>query len=140
MADCKCRVTIDGEVREYTAGTTYQEIAREFQTKYEHQIVLVFVDRFHLQELRKTVEKDCELKFVTTADPVGYQTYRRSMCFLLVKAVHDTAGHEKVDRVRIHFSVGKGFYCTVEGDIELDQAFLARWRNACGSSAGRISP
>lgn len=126
MADRKCRVTIDGEIREYTAGTTYQEIAREFQTKYEHQIVLAFVDRFHLQELRKTVEKDCELKFVTIADPVGYQTYRRSMCFLLVKAVHDTAGHDKVDRVRIHFSVGKGFYCTVEGDIELDQAFLTK--------------
>ena len=89
MADRKCRVTIDGEVREYARGTAYQEIAGEFQPKNEHQIVLVFVDRFHLQELRKTVERDCELKFVTTADPVGYQTYRRSMCFLLVKAVHD---------------------------------------------------
>ena len=120
MADRKCRVTIDGEVREYARGTAYQEIAGEFQPKYEHQIVLVFVDRFHLQELRKTVERDCELKFVTTADPVGYQTYRRSMCFLLVKAVHDVAGHDKVDRVRIHFSVGKGFYCTVDGEVALD--------------------
>ena len=55
MADRKCRVTIDGEVREYARGTAYQEIAGEFQPKYEHQIVLVFVDRFHLQELRKTV-------------------------------------------------------------------------------------
>lgn len=73
MADRKCRVTIDGEVREYARGTAYQEIAGEFQPKYEHQIVLVFVDRFHLQELRKTVERDCELKFVTTADPVGYR-------------------------------------------------------------------
>ena len=113
MAERKCRVTIDGEVREYAAGTTYQAIAAEFQHRYPHRIVLVFVDQFHLQELRKTVDKDCELKFVTTADPVGYQTYRRSMCFLLVKAVHDAAGHDRVKRVRIHFSVGKGFYCIV---------------------------
>lgn len=135
MADRKCRVTIDGEVREYARGTAYQEIAGEFQPKYEHQIVLVFVDRFHLQELKKTVERDCELKFVTTADPVGYQTYRRSMCFLLVKAVHDVAGHDKVDRVRIHFSVGKGFYCTVDGEVALDQIFLdkveERMRELC---------
>lgn len=126
MAERKCRVTIDGEVREYAAGTTYQAIAAEFQHRYPHRIVLVFVDQFHLQELRKTVDKDCELKFVTTADPVGYQTYRRSMCFLLVKAVHDAAGHDRVKRVRIHFSVGKGFYCTVEGGVKLDRAFLQK--------------
>ena len=126
MAERKCRVTIDGEVREYAAGTTYQAIAAEFQHRYPHRIVLVFVDQFHLQELRKTVDKDCELKFVTTADPVGYQTYRRSMCFLLVKAVHDAAGHDRVKRRRIHFSVGKGFYCTVEGGVKLDRAFLQK--------------
>ena len=126
MAERKYRVTIDGEVREYAAGTTYQAIAAEFQHRYPHRIVLVFVDQFHLQELRKTVDKDCELKFVTTADPVGYQTYRRSMCFLLVKAVHDAAGHDRVKRVRIHFSVGKGFYCTVEGGVKLDRAFLQK--------------
>ena len=55
MAERKCRVTIDGEVREYAAGTTYQAIAAEFQHRYPHRIVLVFVDQFHLQELRKTV-------------------------------------------------------------------------------------
>lgn len=122
----KCRVTVDGEVREYPAGTTYQEIAGEVQPKYPHQIVLVFVDGFHLQELRKTVERDCALHFVTTADPVGYHTYRRSMCFLLVKAVHDVTGHEKAERVMIHFSVGKGFYCTVSGTVKVDQAFLEK--------------
>ena len=85
MSARMCKVTVDGKVREYKAGTTYQEIAEEFQPYYEHQIVLVFAGGFHLQELRKTVEKDCELRFVTTADEIGHAAYKRSMCFLLVK-------------------------------------------------------
>ena len=36
---------------------SYQDIAEEFQPRYEHQIVLAFVDGNHLRELRKRVEK-----------------------------------------------------------------------------------
>ena len=126
MPERMCKVTVEGETREYEAGTTYQKIAEDFQSKYEHQIVLVFVGDFHLQELRKTVEKDCELRFVTTADSIGHAAYKRSMCFLLVKAVHDAAGHDKVERVRIHFSLDKGYYCTVDGRVKLDEEFLNR--------------
>ena len=58
MSEQMCRVTAAGETREYRAGTSYQKIAEDYQPKYEHQIVLVFVDGFHIQELRKTVERD----------------------------------------------------------------------------------
>ncbi|MCC2254749.1 nucleoside kinase [Ruminococcus sp. CLA-AA-H200] len=124
MAEKLCRVTIGGETREYRAGTTYREIAEEVQPRYEHQIVLVFEGEYHLQELAKTVQEDCELTFVTTADPIGHAAYKRSMCFLLVKAVHDVAGHDRIERVRIHFSLDKGYYCTVEGDVKLTEEFL----------------
>lgn len=120
------RVTVGQETRSYEEGTSYQKIAEEFQERFPHQIVLVYVDRFRLQELEKTVNRDCEIEFVTTADPVGHQTYKRSMCFLLVKAVHDVGGHDKVERVRIHFSVSKGYYCTIEGDVSLDAEFLEK--------------
>ena len=46
-----CTVTIDGEKRRYAKGTTYREIAEEYQSRYAHQIVLVFVDQLRLQEL-----------------------------------------------------------------------------------------
>ncbi len=126
MTEHMCRVTIDGETRLYAEGTAYQEIAEEYQPRYEHQIVLVFVGKYRLRELRKCVEEDCELRFVTTGDPIGHATYKRSMCLLLVKAVHDVAGHDKLERVRLHFSVDKGYYCTVEGDVELTQDFLGK--------------
>ena len=121
-----CTVRIGTQIREYEAGTTYQCIAEEFQADYAHQIVLVFINQLQLQELTKKLKEDCEIEFVTTADPIGYETYRRSLCFMLVKAVHDVGGHDKVEKVRILFSLGTGYYCTVEGDVEVSEEFLQK--------------
>ena len=125
MTEKMCRVRADGETREYKTGTTYQQIAEDFQPRYEHRIVLAYEDG-RLRELRKPLEDDCELRFVTTGDEIGHSTYKRSMCFLLIKAVHDVAGHERIERVRIHFSLDKGYYCTVEGEVQVDETFLER--------------
>ena len=46
------------------------------------------------------------------------------MSLMLVKAVYDVAEHKNIDKVRIHYSVSKGYYCTIEGNIELTQEFL----------------
>ena len=40
MEESVCRVTLGNITKEYKKGTTYSEIAREFQPDYEHQIVL----------------------------------------------------------------------------------------------------
>ena len=119
-----CTVQIKGESRSYEAGTPYLKIAEDYQEKYAHSIVLVNLNGNRLQELNRTLEQDCQLDFVTTAEQSGHETYRRSMSFLLVKAVHGVCGHENVERVRIHFSVSKGYYCTVEGNVTVDEAFL----------------
>lgn len=118
-----CRVKIGDEVRQYIAGTSYQEIAGEFQDRYENDIVLVYANG-KLQELRKTVKSDCTLDFETTGGAIGHETYKRSMSLLLVKSIYDVYSREKVQKVRIHFSVSKGYYCTVDGDVRLDQEFL----------------
>lgn len=117
-------VIVDGEERQYKAGTTFQEIAEEFKDRYENEIVLVFVDG-KLRELQKKVKRNCAVSFVTTAEEIGIQTYRRSMCLMLVKAVHDVGGGERVKKVRIHYSVSKGYYCTIEGTVKVDEEFLA---------------
>ena len=118
-------VRIGREERQYEKGTTYQKIAEDFQKEYDNDIVLVFVDE-KLQELYKNLYKDCEIRFVTTGDEIGHKTYRRSMCFMLVKAIYDAAGEGTVDKVRIHYSVSKGYYCTVEGSVVLNQELLDR--------------
>ena len=119
------KVQIDGEERSFPAGTTYLQIAGEYQERYPHDIVLVYVNG-KLQELGKKLKKDCALHYVTTGETIGNLTYRRGVSFLLVKAVYDTIGHDKIEQVRIHFSVDKGYYCTIKGDQKLDQELLAR--------------
>ena len=116
----KIAVTIGEKVCWYEKGMTYQKIAQEYQPEYDSEIVLVFKDGYYLQELNKTLEEDCELSFVTTRQSVGYETYKRSMCLLLLKAIHDISGLG----VRIHFSISKGLYCTLDGEKKPDQDFL----------------
>ena len=113
----------DGSTREYPEGTRFLEIAKDFQGHYENDIVLVISDG-KLLELYKTLEKDCFLRFLTTGDDIGLKTYRRSMSLMLVKAVYDTAGHDRIRKVRIHYAAGQGYYCTIDGDLSLNEVFL----------------
>lgn len=124
----KYQVHVKNEVREYDEGTSFETIAKDFQNQYEHTIVLG-CEKNKLFELKKTLKKDCELKFITTADSVGNKTYKRSMCLMLVKAIHDICGHDDSCKVRIDFSVDKGYYCTVSGNVEVNEAFLERVKN-----------
>ena len=125
MAGNMYHVQIGNEIRQYEEGTTYRQIAEEYQKNYAHDIVLVFVND-RLQELFKTVNSDCTICFETTGDSIGHKTYKRSMNLMLVKAVYDVAEHRNIDKVRIHYSVSKGYYCTIEGNIVLNQEFLDR--------------
>lgn len=124
MEKMKYRVQVNEEIREYEEGTTFEVIAKDFQKNYEHQIVLG-CENYKLFELRKKLKKDSNLTFITTGDSVGNKTYKRSMCLMLVKAIHDVCGHEKDCKVRIDFSLSKGYFCTVTGkDVVLNQTFL----------------
>ena len=117
------QVKVNDEVRAYEEGTSFEVIANDFQHLYEHKIVLG-CEKAKLFELRKTLKKDCELKFITLGDTVGNKTYKRSMCLMLVKAIHDVCGHDNKCKVFIDFSISKGFYCTLDSEMELNQGFL----------------
>ena len=117
------QVTVGEETRIYQEGTSYRTIAKDFQKNYKYDIVLAFVDG-RLQELHKPLRSDCEIRFETIDGSVGHKTYKRSMSLLLVKAIYDVADREAIEKVRIHYSVSKGYYCTIEGKVTPDEAFL----------------
>lgn len=118
-------VTIDGETKEYPMGTTYQEIAREYQSEYENEILLVSVNG-KLRELHKTVQFDCNLHFFTGQDQPGIRTYHRSALFLMLKAFYDVAGAENIEKVTVDFSLGKGYYIEPYGNVKLTEEFIRR--------------
>ncbi|MBE5976462.1 MAG: nucleoside kinase [Paenibacillaceae bacterium] len=116
-------VTIDGTKKQYPIGTTYQDIAKEYQTQFENEILLVGING-KLRELHKTVQFDCILQFYTGKDQPGIQTYHRSAIFLMMKAFYDVAGSENIEKVTVDFSLGKGYYIQPHGTVELTEELL----------------
>ena len=125
MGETFYKVTVGDVQKEYAEGTTYRTIAEEFQKDYDARIVLAMVD-LKLNELQKKLNKDCTIVFKTVKDRTGYKTYRRSACLLLIKAIHDVVGEEKLKKIKIEFSISKGYYVNAYGDFVIDQAFLDR--------------
>ena len=110
-------VLINGEKREYKQGTTYETIAEDYQKEYDNQIGLVAVDG-RIRELFKKLNKDCEIKFFTLKDDIGYKTYVRTATMLFLKAVYDIFGSEAAQKTRVEFAVGNGTYINPRGNYE----------------------
>ena len=106
------KITIDGITKEYPQGTAFEEIARQYQPGFKDMIALVAENR-KIRELHKKVERDCSLSFLTIRDDIGHKTYVRTGLMILVKAINDVLGKEKVGRVKIEFAIGQGYYCKV---------------------------
>lgn len=110
-------ITVCGEKKEYAIGTTFEAIANEYQEQYGNTIALV-TENGKIRELHKTVTKDAEICFITLSDTIGHKTYERSAVMLFVKSVHDIIGNDV--RIKVEFSIGKGVYCAIQGDVTID--------------------
>lgn len=111
-------VTVDGKTREYPAGITFGEIARVYQKNYPHQIALA-VRNGKIRELFKKVDKDCTIEFLTVSDDTGHKTYNRTATIILMKAITEVVGANKIDRIKMEFAIGNGYYCSKSGDFEV---------------------
>ncbi len=107
-------ITINGTSKEYEKGTSFEEIAREYQKYYDHRIAAVIFNG-KIRELMKTVKKDGVLSFITYADTIGHKTMRRTAIMILIKAIHDVAGKRHQSMAKIEFTIGNGYYCTIRG-------------------------
>ena len=83
---------------------------RENYPEKADQIILVNVDH-KLEELQKTVKRDCKVEPVYFCDQPGYNSYRRSVTFLMLKAIYSLYAKEEIGKVRVEFSAGSGYFC-----------------------------
>ena len=109
MAEKQVKLFINGEEKQYEVGTTYLQIANEYQKDFKDDIILVLLGN-KLRELGKEVNKDGNLSFITTAEKTGKRAYRRSVILLMQKAIHNLWGKDGID-VRVKYSIGQGYYC-----------------------------
>ena len=122
MDEKKIRCQIDSEWREVVRGTPYRDLVQEPDP--ENPTLLVLADG-RLRELHKHANGDCVIQRVTLRDPIGAQTYRRSACMLLFKAVRDLLPEKNAI---LRFAVPDGYYFTMPGFDGLDAEFLDRLR------------
>lgn len=116
-------MTIDGEVRQYPKGTSYEKIADDYQAKYDNMIALVQVNG-KIQELHKTAHEDAEVSFFTLKDNVGHKAYVRTAIMTMIKSVYDVLGKET--RVKVEFVIGQGYYCDVRMQETLTDEMVKR--------------
>ena len=131
-------VTIGEEKREYPEGTTWLEVAREYQHLYEDDILLVQVNG-KLQELHKHV-KDCRLRFVTAREKPGMSAYQRSATLLMLKAFYSVAGAENLEKIVVDFSVGKGVFVEPRGNVTVTPELLERVKEKMREYVARRTP
>ncbi len=119
------QVTINGVSKEYEKGTSFEQIAGEYQEVYPNRIAAVIFNG-KIRELFKTVKKDGELSFITYADDIGHKTMRRTAVMMLIKAIRDVAGKDNQAKTKIEFTIGTGYYVTIRNGIEITDELVQK--------------
>lgn len=123
-------LTINGKTKQVAEGTTYAELAKEYQDCYKSDIMLV-KHNGKLHELFKTVKEDGELSFETLADDAGHKTYVRGLILVMLRAMYRVAREREkhvIERVRVEYTLGNDLYGEIDwSDTEHPEmtAFLA---------------
>jgi len=111
-------VNVEGKEYALDEGLTLEEIAKKYGGSKKGQIVLAYRNG-RLCELYKTVDEDTEISFVTTAEKIGLDTYKRSMILMMMKAFREVLKERGTKgKIRVLFSLSKGFYCELESPKE----------------------
>lgn len=119
------QVTVNENSRSYPVGTTFGEIASVYQKEYPYPIALA-VRNGKIKELFKKVDQDCTVDFLTLADDTGHKSYNRTATMILMKAIDDVVGTDKVEQIKMEFAIGNGYYCAKKGDFEVTDALVAK--------------
>ena len=121
------KVTVNECTFTVPEGTTLFELSESVRGQYAYPIVLAEADG-KLRELANPVSDESHVRFFTTGDPIGMQILRRSCSMLFFRAVYGLFG-EKLRRAILHFSVGKGYYYTLDTELPVDEELIASIEN-----------
>lgn len=121
-------VTVNGRTREYPAGITYSEIAGIYQKDYDSQIALA-ISNGKMRELFKEVTDDCTVEFITLSDSAGHKSYIRTATIILMKAIREVVGADRIEGIRMEFCIGNGYYCSKKGDFTFTDELVQQIRD-----------
>ena len=127
MAGIMCQVELGDRTETFPQLTPYGEIVRScFPDKLE-DTMLVLVNG-QLRELHKPLQEDCTLSLVPRTSDIGRDTYKRSLNYLFLKALHDVTGGGWDVHATLHFSNANGYCYSVHGVERVDGALAEKVR------------
>jgi uridine kinase len=117
------RVNVDGVECQYEDGTTLYEIAMEHKDRYPHDIILAMYNGWPC-ELSRALIENAKISFVMTNTVLGNECYRRSVTFMMLKCIYKVVGNKNIDKVTVHYSYDKGYYCQIHGNVTVDKKLI----------------
>ena len=132
------QIQVGQERRDYPEGTIWKQVAEDYQKFYENDILLVNVNG-KLQELHKGI-REGTVRFITAADKPGMSAYQRSATLMMLKAFYEIVGAERIRKVSVDFSIGKGFFVDPEGDFQVTPQLLAQVKKKMEEYAAAAIP
>ena len=101
------KVTLkDGSVKEFPAGISAYEAAKEISTGLARNACAAKINGKNA-DLRDTLNEDCELEILTFDDEYGKRTFRHTASHIMAQAVKRLYPHAKL---AIGPAVDDGFY------------------------------
>lgn len=145
MEDDKITIRLDNETFSVPAGTAYADIVKDWRSDKGYPALLVLADG-RLRELHKKADRSCTVVPLTADDHVGMDTYKRSLCLLFLRAVHDVLDLENENRapendhdseqlhIVLRFTNSNGYFFTLNrgnnagSTLPVDEALAGRIR------------
>ena len=106
--------------QEFPAGVTLLEVQKKLKVTSQYPIVNAQVNH-KTEPLDFRVYSSKTVRFVDTSESSGMRTYVRSLCFMFAKAISEVIPN---GQLKIEHPVSLGYYCTVTGDIEVDEVVM----------------
>ena len=111
-------VKMNGNSYEMEDGASLEMFAKKYGVCEKGDIVLAYQNG-HLCELHRAVLDGADITLVSTTDKVGFSSYKRSMILMMMKAFRDVLKEKGTSgRIRVLFSLSKGFYCELDRSAE----------------------
>ncbi len=110
-----------GDTVTVSDGRTFEDVKKQYIEDADDPIMLAVING-RMTELNNPVKEDGELAFLSMTSRDGKRTYRRSVIFLMQKAVQELWGDE--EQLRVLYSLGQGYYCELSSQA-MDAANIA---------------
>lgn len=114
MIDESLKTIVFGEEKTIMSGTTFEDIAKEFQSKFEYPIV-VAKEKGIYKELSEPIAGNSEIEFFDFTSSEGNRIYLNGLVYLLIYSVKELYG--KNTKLKVRYTIDKGLYITISKKI-----------------------